>query len=107
MDKAQKECFLREQLKAIRKELGDGVDADEELEDITKAIEKAGLPPMCARRRSNNSSASPPCTAIPPKPACVAHLSRLAGRTAVEKDLQGQLDINKAKAVLDEVRLRA
>ena len=45
MDKAQKEYYLREQLKAIRKELGDGPDADEELEDITKAIEKAGLTP--------------------------------------------------------------
>jgi hypothetical protein len=29
MDKAQKEYYLREQLKAIRKELGDGPDADE------------------------------------------------------------------------------
>ena len=28
MDKAQKEYYLREQLKAIRKELGDGPDAD-------------------------------------------------------------------------------
>lgn len=44
MDKAQKEYYLREQLKAIHKELGDTVDTDEDLEELTKALKKAGLP---------------------------------------------------------------
>ena len=47
MDKAQREYFLREQLKAIRKELGDmGENGDsDEFEDLRKALDKAGLSP--------------------------------------------------------------
>ena len=45
MDKAQKDYFLREQLKAIRTELGDkGEDGEEDLENLKQALEKAGLP---------------------------------------------------------------
>ncbi len=45
MEKAQKEYYLREQLKAIRQELGDKEpDADEELQKLKKDISKAGMP---------------------------------------------------------------
>lgn len=44
MDKAQREFFLREQLKAIKKELGEGADDQEEIEELRKALKKAGLP---------------------------------------------------------------
>ncbi len=45
MDKAQKDYYLREQMKAIRQELGDGsVDGDDEIDGIGKAIAKAGMP---------------------------------------------------------------
>lgn len=46
MDKAQKDYFLREQLKAIRHELGDnnGGDEDDDLEELSQSIKKAGLP---------------------------------------------------------------
>jgi len=44
MDKAQKDFFLREQMKAIRKELGEGQEETEELDELRRAIEKAGLP---------------------------------------------------------------
>jgi len=44
MDKAQREYFLREQLKAIQKELGESDDRQEEFEDLKKAIKKARMP---------------------------------------------------------------
>ncbi len=44
MDKAQRDFFLREQMKAIKRELGDEGGEDEEIESIRKAIEKAGMP---------------------------------------------------------------
>ncbi|MDD4700782.1 MAG: endopeptidase La [Desulfovibrio sp.] len=45
MDKAQKDYFLREQLKAIRTELGDkDEDGEDEMENLKAALDKAGLP---------------------------------------------------------------
>ncbi len=44
MDKAQREFFLREQLKAIKSELGEDDSEEEEFEELRKAIEKAGMP---------------------------------------------------------------
>lgn len=43
MDKAQKSYYLREQIKAIRSELGEGQDAEEELDSLREAINKVGL----------------------------------------------------------------
>jgi ATP-dependent Lon protease len=42
--KNQREYFLREQLKAIQKELGDGDDQARELDDLRARIETAGMP---------------------------------------------------------------
>ena len=44
MDKAQKEFFLREQLKAIKSELGEDDEEDEEFDELRKKIDKAGMP---------------------------------------------------------------
>jgi len=52
MDKAQKDYYLREQLKAIRKELGDDGDDDEEFEAIRQALDKAG-PPKDVRKEAD------------------------------------------------------
>ncbi len=44
MEKSQREYYLNEQMKAIQKELGDMDDAPNEIEELTKKIEKAGMP---------------------------------------------------------------
>lgn len=43
MDEAQREYFLRQQLKAIREELGEGEDEAEEIEELREKIEAAGM----------------------------------------------------------------
>jgi ATP-dependent Lon protease len=40
----QREFYLREQLKAIQKELGEGDDREQESEELKEKIEKAGMP---------------------------------------------------------------
>jgi ATP-dependent Lon protease len=42
--KNQREYFLREQLKAIQKELGEGDDQTKEIEELTEKIESSGMP---------------------------------------------------------------
>ncbi|ADU67138.1 endopeptidase La [Desulfurispirillum indicum] len=44
MDKLQREYYLREQLKAIQKELGDTDDVGEEVRELEEKISKAGMP---------------------------------------------------------------
>ncbi len=44
MGKSQREYLLREQLKAIRKELGEGDDQAKEIEELREKIEAAGMP---------------------------------------------------------------
>jgi ATP-dependent Lon protease len=45
MSKTQRDYFLREQLRQIRHELGDGDSLRDEMEELRGKVEKAGLPP--------------------------------------------------------------
>ena len=42
--KGQREYFLREQMKAIQKELGEGDDQAKEIDELREKIEAAGMP---------------------------------------------------------------
>ncbi|MBN2799585.1 MAG: endopeptidase La [Deltaproteobacteria bacterium] len=44
MDKAQREYFLREQLKAIQKELGEDDERQEEFQEVRRALKQARMP---------------------------------------------------------------
>ncbi len=44
MEKSQREYYLNEQMKAIQKELGDLDDSGNEMEDLEKKIDAAGMP---------------------------------------------------------------
>ena len=44
MDRNQKEYYLREQIKVIRHELGDDEDAQAELEELRRRLERPGVP---------------------------------------------------------------
>ncbi len=59
IDRSQREYFLREQLKAIQKELGESPDGNDELELLSRRIEEAALPPLAleeAERQMNRFS---------------------------------------------------
>ncbi len=103
MDKAQKDYYLREQMKAIRQELGDGpADQDEEVDSLGKAIAKAGMPKdvrkeadkQLRRLMSMHSDSSE------------ANVVRTYLEWLVElpwkKTTKDSLDIKNASAVLDE-----
>ncbi|HFD92226.1 MAG TPA: endopeptidase La [Gammaproteobacteria bacterium] len=44
MEKSQREYYLNEQMKAIQKELGELEDVPNEIEELSRKIEKAGMP---------------------------------------------------------------
>jgi ATP-dependent Lon protease len=64
--KNQREYFLREQMKAIQKELGEGDDQTKEIEDLAEKIDAAGMPEAVkkeAHRELDRLSKMPPAAA--------------------------------------------
>ncbi len=56
MEKSQREYYLNEQMKAIQKELGEGEDAPNEMEQLGRKIDEAGMPePVMAKARQELS----------------------------------------------------
>ncbi len=102
MDKAQREFFLREQLKAIKSELGEDDSEEEEFEELRRAIEKSGMPKNVKKealkqlnRLENMHPDAAEATVIR---TYLDWLIELPWKK-VSKD---EIDIKKAKKILDE-----
>jgi ATP-dependent Lon protease len=102
MDKAQKDFFLREQMKAIRRELGEEEEAVDELEEMRKALDKAAPPPDVRkeadkqlRRLSSMHPDSSEATVIRTYLDWIVELPW-------KKASRDRLGIAKAQAILDE-----
>jgi ATP-dependent Lon protease len=102
IDKTQREYYLREQLKAIQKELGEKDEKSLEIEEYRQKIVEKGLSPAAAKeadrelnRLSRMNSASPEYTVA---------LSYLDWLTELPWQVQTEdnLDIEAAAKVLDE-----
>ncbi len=102
MDKAQKDYFLREQLKAIRKELGDSTDTDEELEEVTKALDKAGLPAEVRKEADKQLRRLASMHGDSAEAGVIRTYLDWLAELPWKKASKDQLDITKAKEVLDE-----
>ena len=79
--KNQREYFLREQMKAIQKELGEGDDQTKELEELREKIERPDMP-EAVKKEARARARSPVEDAgrrLPSTPSS-ADLPRLAGR---------------------------
>ncbi len=102
MDKAQREYFLREQLKAIQKELGELDERTMEINELKTKIAEANMPPEAqkeAERELDRLAKMPPAAA-----------EYTVSRTYLDwlislpwsKSTEDNLDIAKAAQVLDE-----
>ncbi len=102
MEKTQREYFLREQLKAIRRELGDADEQQLEVEEFRKKIKEAGMPEEAekeARREMDRLSKLP--TIAAEYGVIRTYLDWL---TSLPWNVQTEdnLDIAHAREVLDE-----
>jgi len=102
MSKTQREYYLRQQLKAIKEELGDLTDEEEEdLDELAERIKKAGLPPDVEKVANKEMSR---LKTIP-----AASSEYTVARTYLEwladipwaKKTEDNLDIENARKVLD------
>ena len=102
LNKNQKEFYLRQQMRAIQKELGEGDTRSAEIEDLRKKIEEANMPPE-ARKAADNELER--LRIIPPESAehsmvrtYLEWLVNLPWSISTEDNL----DIPHARQVLDE-----
>ncbi len=102
MSKTQRDYYLREQLKQIQQELGDGDERTEELNDLKKQIEKAKMPAEVKREADKQLRR---LEQMHPE-ASEASLVRTYLDWLVDlpwsKKTKDNLNIKKAKEVLDE-----
>jgi len=102
MDKAQREYFLREQLKAIQKELGEVDERQEEFEELKRAIKRAKMPKevekIAFKELKRMSRMSPGAAEYTVSRTYLDWLTELPW-SVTSKD---RLDINEAEAILDE-----
>ena len=102
MDKAQRDYYLREQLKAIRTELGDADAAEEEAEELAEALNKAGLPKDVRKEATKQlrrlTTMHPESSEASVVRSYLEWLSELPWK----KLSRDRLDILKAQEILDE-----
>ncbi len=102
MDKAQKDYYLREQLKAIRTELGDNVDTEEELDDLKEAIAKAGLPQEVKKEADKQYKRLSTMHSDSAEAGVIRNYLEWITDLPWIKVTKDNLDILKAKEILDE-----
>ena len=102
MQKVQREYYLREQLKAIKKELGEADEQQAEVNELVAKIEKAGMPAEAqkeARRELDRLSKMPPAAAeYSVIKTYLDWLVSLPWQVVTEDNL----DIQRVREVLDE-----
>ncbi len=102
IDKSQREYFLREQLKAIQKELGETDERTEEMNDLRKKVEEAKMPEKVmaeAEKQLKRLERMHPDAA---ESAVIRSYIETLAELPWARSTQDNLDINAAKKILDE-----
>ena len=102
MGKSQREYYLREQLKAIQKELGEASDGEAEISELRAKIDEAKMPEEAdreARRELDRLSKLPPAAAE--YGVIKTYLDWLTS-LPWNKSTEGDIDIQRARQILNE-----
>jgi ATP-dependent Lon protease len=99
---SQREFYLREQMKAIQKELGEGDDGSKDIEDIRKKIEEAGMPEDTKKEALKELGRLGRMNAMSPEYSLTRNYVEWLAALPWAKSSGGEVDILKARDVLDE-----
>jgi ATP-dependent Lon protease len=101
MGKAQREYFLREQLKAIQRELGELDSEHGELIELRERIEKAGLPAEAKREADREIARLERIPSASPESSVIRTYLELIVSLPWNVSTGGEVDVKKARAILD------
>jgi ATP-dependent Lon protease len=101
MGKAQREYFLREQLKAIQRELGEMDSEHGELVELRERIEKAGLPAEAKREADREIARLERIPSASPESSVIRTYLELIVSLPWNVSTGGEVDVAAARKILD------
>jgi ATP-dependent Lon protease len=101
MGKAQREYFLREQLKAIQRELGELDTEHAELGELRERIAKAGLPPEAQREADREIARLERIPSASPESSVIRTYLELIVSLPWNISTGGEVDVKKSRGILD------
>jgi len=102
MDKSQREYYLREQMRAIKSELGELEEITEEIDEIRKKIKKAKMPPDVEKETLKQTDRLESMHPDAAESAIIRTYLDWLVELPWSKSTKDTLEIKKAKNVLDE-----
>jgi len=102
MQKAEREYLLRQQLSAIRKELGEESDDGSEIKSLREKIEKAALPPEAEKEAKRELGRMEKLSTASPEYSVIRSYLEWITNLPWNKTSATAIDIAKAKTILDE-----
>jgi ATP-dependent Lon protease len=102
IDKGQREYFLRQQLKAIQEELGEGDEQQAELSELRERIEKAGLPEEAQKAADRELSRLEKLPAVAAEYGVIRTYLEWLVDLPWSNQTEDNLDIPHAREVLDK-----
>ena len=102
IDRSQREFFLRQQMKAIQQELGEGNELAEEIQQIREKVVKARMPKKVQEEVDRQISKLERMQPDGAETATVRNYLDWMVEIPWSKQTKDNLDIKKARAILDE-----
>jgi ATP-dependent Lon protease len=102
VQQSQREFYLREQMKAIQKELGEGDDGAQDIDELRKKIEAAGMPEDTKKEALKELKRLGRMNAMSPEYSITRNYVEWLACLPWAKSSGVEVDIAKARDVLDE-----
>jgi ATP-dependent Lon protease len=102
MEKSQREYYLNEQMKAIQKELGELEEGPNELEDLQRKIEKAGMPKEVREKAESELKKLKMMSPMSAEATVVRNYVDWLVSVPWKKKTKVRNDLTRAQRVLDE-----
>jgi ATP-dependent Lon protease len=99
--RSQREYFLREQLKAIQRELGEMSEEQAEIAELRERIEKAGLSAEARREAERELTRLERIPTASPESSVIRTYLELLVSLPWNVSTESELDVNKAREILD------
>jgi ATP-dependent Lon protease len=102
LSQSQREFYLREQLKAIQKELGEGDDSQRDTEDLRKKLEAAGMPEEVKTEALRELSRLSHMSPASPEYGVTRTYLEWMGSLPWAVSSRSQVDVKRAAEILNE-----